>query len=147
MVLKMNPSTHTEEFWNNTHIFLQLGLILFSNLIIFTLYFSVWHYSFQISACIHGIYFTTKLGVNCTWVHCSTSLPQLFMFLELLAYLGSQMNELLFLVWIPWAASSELIIIRQIWPSNSLYLNICDFYVWGHLKQKFYTSNPNILKL
>jgi hypothetical protein len=47
---------------------------------------------------------------------------------------------------VPWAASSELIISRQIWPSTSLYLNICDFYLWWNLKQKVNRSNPNILE-
>jgi hypothetical protein len=47
---------------------------------------------------------------------------------------------------VPWAASSKLIISRQIWPSTSLYLNIYDFYLWWNLKQKVYRSNPNILE-
>lgn len=47
---------------------------------------------------------------------------------------------------VPWAASSELISSRQIWLSNSLYVNVCDFYLWGNLKRKVYRSNPNILE-
>jgi inhibitor of nuclear factor kappa-B kinase subunit alpha len=34
---------------------------------------------------------------------------------------------------------------RGLWPARSPDLNPCDFYLWGNLKDKVYSSNPYTL--
>jgi inhibitor of nuclear factor kappa-B kinase subunit alpha len=37
------------------------------------------------------------------------------------------------------------LISRGMWPARSPDLNPCDFYLWGNLKDKVYSSNPHSL--
>jgi hypothetical protein len=37
------------------------------------------------------------------------------------------------------------LISRGLWPARSPYLNLCDFYLWGNLKDKVYSNNPRTL--
>jgi hypothetical protein len=36
----------------------------------------------------------------------------------------------------------EQIINQGLWPPRSPDLSICDFYLWGNLKEKVYQNNP-----
>jgi hypothetical protein len=40
----------------------------------------------------------------------------------------------------------DRIISRGLWPARSPYLNPCDFYLWGNLKQKVYKTNPHTIE-
>jgi hypothetical protein len=37
------------------------------------------------------------------------------------------------------------LISRGLWPARSPDLNSCDFYLWGNLKDKVYSNNPQTL--
>jgi inhibitor of nuclear factor kappa-B kinase subunit alpha len=39
----------------------------------------------------------------------------------------------------------DRLISRGLWPARSPDLNPCDFYLWGNLKDKVYSSNPHTL--
>jgi Holliday junction resolvasome RuvABC ATP-dependent DNA helicase subunit len=40
----------------------------------------------------------------------------------------------------------DRIISRGLRPARSLDLNLCDFYLWGNLKQKVYKTNPHTIE-
>jgi hypothetical protein len=39
--------------------------------------------------------------------------------------------------------SGDLVIIRVLRPSRSVYLTPCDSYLWGNLKYKLYKKSPH----
>jgi hypothetical protein len=39
----------------------------------------------------------------------------------------------------------DRLISRRLWPAWSPYLNSCDFYLWGNLKDKAFSINPYTL--
>jgi hypothetical protein len=41
--------------------------------------------------------------------------------------------------------SENRLISRGLWPARSPALNPCDFYLWGNLKDKVYSNNPQTL--
>jgi hypothetical protein len=41
--------------------------------------------------------------------------------------------------------SEDRLISRGLWPARSPDLHPCDFYLWGNLKDKVYSNNPQTL--
>jgi hypothetical protein len=74
------------------HLFSCSLVRIFLSLFIFTLCFCFWNYSFQISASIYGLHSATEFGADYMCVS-SFYATKLFMFLELLTYLGGWSGE------------------------------------------------------